>query len=203
MPNDPRFEAAIARLDEANRRDPNRELHDGEEVPKELLYARRMTAWLDRLAPDASEPLRLAARAQHLERWTIPRAEYPMDRTGYLRWRTALKKVHAERAGEILRDAGYDEDTIKRVASLVRKDRLSDDPETQTLEDVACLVFLESYFTTFARKHDEEKLVSIVRKTWKKMTPRGHGAALTLLSALPEEDADLIRKALAEGEGAA
>ncbi|MBW3623814.1 MAG: DUF4202 domain-containing protein [Armatimonadetes bacterium] len=187
-------------FDRAHREDPHTETVAGEEVPGELLYARRMTRWLDRLAPDASEPLRLAARSQHLERWRIPRSDYPMDRRGYLRWRTDLKKLHAERAGEILRESGYDEETIRRVAMLLRKDRLSDDPETQLLEDVICLVFLESYFSEFARKHDEEKLISILKKTWKKMTPRGHAAALDLLEGLPPEDTALIRKALTEGE---
>lgn len=193
-----RYAAAIERFDAANREDPNTEPFEGEDCPRELAYARRMTAWLDRLAPDASEPLRLAARCQHLERWKIPRSAYPMDRRGYLRWRTELKKFHADRAAEILRDTGYDDETIRRVQSLVRKERLTDDPETQLLEDVVCLVFLESYFSEFARKHDEAKLISIVQKTWKKMTPRGHAAALGLLGNLPPEDAALLQKALAD-----
>src|SRR5262245_41082033 len=143
---DQRFQAAIARFDAANAEDPNKERFQGREYPKELLYAERMTAWLERLAPDASEALQLAVRSQHLCRWKIPRDQYPRDRTGYLRWRTDLQKFHAEQAGNILHEVGYDETLIARVQSLLRKQRLKQDPETQTLEDVACLVFLESYF---------------------------------------------------------
>lgn len=190
-----RFRAAIERFDEANREDPNKEVHEGAEVPRELLYARRMTKWLERLEPDASEPLRLAARAQHICRWTIPRSDYPMDRPGYLLWRSTLARFHAEKAGEILRDVGYDEETVSRVQSLLRKEHLKKNPDTQTLEDVVCLVFLEDYFSDFAREHDEEKLTTILRKTWKKMSPRGHEAALGL--DLSPADHALLEKALA------
>ncbi len=196
MISDPvRFEKAIARFDAANAEDPNREAHEGSEHPKELLYGRRMTAWLERLAPDASEALRLAVRCQHIRRWAIPRGAYPMDRTGYREWRTTLAKFHAETAGEILREVGYDEATILRVQALVRKERLKLDAETQALEDVACLVFLESYFADFVRQHDEEKLIDILRKTWRKMSPRGHEAALGL--ALSPELRGIVEKALA------
>jgi hypothetical protein len=155
--NPQRFAAAIAQFDAANREDPNRERFEGQEHPRELLYAQRMTRWLERLAPDASEALGLAARCQHLCRWQIPRSDYPMDRRGYLQWRSHLARFHAEKAGEILREVGYDEQTIIRVQCLVRKERLKLDPEAQLLEDVICLVFLESYFADFARKHDEER----------------------------------------------
>jgi hypothetical protein len=185
---------AIERFDAANREDPNRETFEGREQPKELLYARRMTRWLHRLAPDASEPLRLAARCQHLCRWMIPRSRYPLDRAGYHRWRSDLKNFHAAKAGEILREVGYDGETVARVQALVRKERLKADAETQTLEDVICLVFLESYFGEFARRHDEEKLITILRKTWKKMSPRGQEAALAL--DLPAAERALIEKAL-------
>jgi hypothetical protein len=191
-----RFQAAIERFDAANNDDPNRELSEGHEYPRELLYAQRMTRWLERLAPDASELLRLAARCQHLCRWLIPRDRYPMDRHGYHRWRTDLARFHAEKAADILRDVGYDEETIRRVQSLVRKERLKLDHEAQLLEDVICLVFLESYFADFSQKHDEEKLITILRKTWKKMSPRGHDAALSL--PLSPADRALIEKALAE-----
>ena len=190
-----RCKRAIERFDAANGEDPNRQVHEGREYPKELLYAERMTRWLERLEPDASEALRLAARAQHLRRWTIPRDRFPMDRDGYHRWRTALQHFHAERAGEILRSVGYEAETVARVQSLLRKENLKADPETQTLEDVACLVFLEDYFADFARQHDEAKLLTIIRKTWKKMSPRGRQAALAL--PLPAADRTLIEKALA------
>ncbi|OGL65407.1 MAG: hypothetical protein A3J27_09270 [Candidatus Tectomicrobia bacterium RIFCSPLOWO2_12_FULL_69_37] len=189
-----RFQAAMDRLDEANREDPRREVFRGKDYPKELLYALRMTEWLERLAPDASEALRLAVRGQHIRRWTIPRESYPKDRKGYLQWRTALGRFHAEEAGGILREAGCGEETAARVQSLVRKERLKSDPEAQLLEDAACLVFLESYFLDFSRQHEEEKIVAILRKTWAKMSPRGREAALGL--ALPPEAGALVQKAL-------
>lgn len=189
-----RFQAAIERLDAANREDPNREVFEGKEYPKELLYALRMTEWLGRLEPAASEALRLAVRAQHLCRWTVPRDSYPRDRKGYLQWRTGLARFHAEKAGAILREAGYGGETIARVQSLLRKERLKSDPEAQLLEDAACLVFLESYFLDFSQQHEEEKVIGILRKTWAKMSPHGQKTALGL--ALPPEAAALVGKAL-------
>ncbi len=190
-PESGRFARAIAAIDAANAEDPNVEA-DG---PHELVYGRSMSAWLDRLAPDASEALRLAVRAQHLERWRLPRRDYPEGKPGYLRWRSELGRRHAERAGEILADAGYDAATIARVRSLIRKEGLKTDPETQALEDTACLVFLESELASFATGRDPDKVVDIVRKTWRKMSPRGHAAALTI--ALSPDAAALVAKALA------
>ncbi len=191
-----RFAAAISKIDEANAADPNRELFEGREYPKEVLYSQRMTAWLHRLASDASEALQLAAHGQHICRWTIPRDRYPMDRAGYHRWRSVCQKMHAEKLGEILQAIGYEETEVSRVQSLVRKERLKLDPETQLLEDVICLVFLESYFADFAKQHDEAKLVDVVKKTWKKMSPRGHEAALTL--SLSDSAKKIVEKALAD-----
>jgi endonuclease/exonuclease/phosphatase family metal-dependent hydrolase len=182
-----RFDAAIARFDEANARDPN---------GKELLYSRRMTEWMGRLAPDASEPLRLATRCQHIMRWMIPRSGYPTGRAGYHRWRTELQQFHAETAGQILRDVGYDNATIARVQSLVKKQGLGTDPEVQLLEDVICLVFLESYFADFSARHDSQKIIGILRKTWAKMSPRARELALGLPLALPQRA--LIEQALAQ-----
>ena len=190
-----RFETAIARFDAANAEDPNAETVDGVAHPKELLYAQRMTAWLEKLSPDASEALRLAARAQHIRRWTIPRRDYPMTRTGYLKWRTTLYRFHADTAGGMLRAVGYDDATIAAVQSLLRKERLKRNPDAQCLEDVACLVFLESYFAEFAPQYDEQKVLDILRKTWKKMSDRGRAAACDL--ALPEAARALVEKALA------
>ena len=136
-------------------------------------------------------------RAQHIQRWRIPRDTYPKDRQGYRRWRTELGKFHAQTAGAILRDVGYDEAIVERVAALLRKERLKTDPECQLLEDVICLVFLEHYFEDFAGQHDEEKLIGIIRKTWNKMSERGHRAALEL--ALPEHLKSLVGKALGGG----
>jgi hypothetical protein len=183
-----RFHRAMARFDAANAKDPHAEEFEGVTYPKELLYAQRMTAWLDRLAPEASEALRLAARCQHIRRWMIPRRDYPMDRHGYLRWRTALAQFHADTAGAILREVGYDEATIRRVQALLRKQGLKRDAEVQCLEDVICLVFLESYCTDFAGRHEAAKVVDILRKTWKKMSPRGREVAQTLhLSAAAQQ----------------
>jgi hypothetical protein len=175
-----RFAAAATAIDAANSEDPTGETVDGKRVPKELAYARRMTAWLGRLDPEASEALRLAVRAQHIRRWTVPRDGYPMDRQGYHRWRTALARFHADTAAALLEAAGFDAAMIARVGSLIRKERLKSDPEAQTLEDVACLVFLENYLADFAGKHDEAKVVDILRKTWRKMSPRGQKAARAL-----------------------
>jgi len=185
MPDDARLFAAIERFDGLNAQDPG---------GKEVLYARRMTQWLLRLAPGASVPLQLAARAQHLMRWQIPRDSFPKDRSGYLRWRSTLYDFHADRATEVLREVGYDDATIARVRSLIRKEQLKTDPEAQLLEDVVCLVFIENYFADFARDHDEQKLIRILRKTWKKMSPRGHEAAMTI--ELGERERELIAKAL-------
>ena len=191
-----RFNAAIARFDAANADDPTTEVFQGAVYPKELLYAQRMTAWLDNLAPEASEALRLAVRCQHIQRWTIPRHTYAMDRHGYLRWRTTLAKFHADTAAAILRDVGYDDATIQRVQALLRKERLKRDPEVQCLEDVICLVFLEHYLAAFATQHDEVKVLDILRKTWTKMSPRGHEVALTL--PMSPEARRLVEQALAE-----
>src|SRR5688572_18681779 len=191
-----RHHAALARFDAANAEDPNVIVVNGEPRPKELVCAEQMTAWLHRLEPSPSEVLQLAARAQHLRRWQIPRDTYPEGRAAYHRWRTTLQQFHAETAGRIMKDVGYDDPTIARVQALLKKQQLKTDPETQLLEDVVCLVFLENYFADFAREHDEEKVIGIVRKTWGKMSERGRGAALKL--DLPEEARRLVQRALAE-----
>lgn len=191
-----RFDTAIAAIDAENTEDPNVALHGSREFPKELLYAIRMTKWLERFRPDASEALRLAVRAQHVRRWEIPRTDYPEGRIGYLKWRTALKHFHAELAGRLLKEAGYDTATIGRVQALIRKEHLKQDEEAQALEDVVCLVFLESYFAEFSEKHEEEKVVVIVRKTWKKMSPTAREAALELALSTPART--LIEKALGQ-----
>jgi len=182
---------AIQRFDEANSKDPN--LDQGR--PKELIYAERMSAWLEKMFPDASDVLRLAARAQHLERWKILRKDYVSDRVGYLKWRADLKNYHAARAAEILRDVGYEEETIARCATLIKKENLKLDAEVQALEDVACLVFLENYFADFSAQHETDKVIEIVRKTWQKMSRQGHAAALSL--PLSDAAKTLIEKALA------
>ena len=193
-----RYADAIRRFDAANAEDPNREVVDGREQAKALLYAERLTAMLARLVPDASEALRLAARCQHLQRWKIRRAEYPMTRAGYHQWRNRLRGFHAELAGAILAESGYDGATIARVASLIRKEALKTDNEAQALEDVVALVFFESYLGDFVAAHgdyDEAKLADILTKTAKKMSARGRDAALTRIR-LPSGLADVVRKAI-------
>ena len=195
-----RFDAAIAQFDAANAEDPNRETVDGRMRPKELVYAERMTAMLARIDPDASEALRLAARCQHIERWKIPRIEYPMTRAGYQQWRTRLRDFHADRARAILRDAGYDDATIGRVRALIRKEGLKTDAEAQALEDIVALVFFESYLGDFVAKHagyDDAKFVDILRKTARKMSAQGRAAALSRISA-PAALMPAIRVAMAE-----
>jgi len=193
------LQAALARVDAANSQDPNTGAFEGKTYPRELLYGQRMTHWLAHLAPEASEPLQLAVRCQHLRRWEIPRDRYPMDRRGYHQWRTALYQFHAEKAGEILREVGYDETTIERVGQIIQKKNLSSDPETQWLEDAAGLVFLENYLADFSREHEEAKLIEILRKTWKKMSPRGREAAMQL--DLEPQARALVERALGEEEG--
>lgn len=195
MSNSEHFREAIHAFDEANSKDPNIDTVNGKDQPKELLYAQRMTEWLGKMDPEASEPLRLAARCQHIERWVIPREEYPETRSGYLRWRNDLKKYHAERAGNILKDVGYDEKTIRRVQKLVMKKGIKSDTEAQMLEDVICLVFLVYYFDDFADKHDDEKLVSILKKTLRKMSKEGRNRALQL--DMSDESRKLVEKAIA------
>ena len=148
-----RFHAAIRRFDDENARDPNQE--NGR--PRELLYAERLTDWVLKLSPDASEALRLAARCQHICRWQNPRENYPMTRPGYLKWRSELKKFHAEKSGGILREVGYDENTIRHVQELNLKKNFPADAECRVLEDALCLVFLEFQFTALAVKTDDEK----------------------------------------------
>jgi hypothetical protein len=175
-----RFEAALRRFDEENARDPNSETVDGTAHPRELLYARRLTDWVLRLCPNASEELRLAARCQHICRWEIPRNSHPMTRAGYLQWRATLKKFHAQMAGEILRELGYGEDVIRRVQDLNLKKNFPDDPEGRVLEDALCLVFLQFQFADLAAKTAEDKTINALQKSWQKMTGAARAEALKL-----------------------
>ncbi|MDN5204334.1 DUF4202 domain-containing protein [Fulvivirgaceae bacterium BMA10] len=189
-----RLQKAIEKFDAENSKDPHKETYKGKEYPKELLYAIRMTEWLLKLDPEASEALQLAARSQHICRWTSPRESFPMDKKGYLLWRTELKKFHAEKAAGILKECDYDDETIRRVEDLILKKKIKSDPESQLLEDVVCLVFLENYFEDFSEKHEPEKVIDIIRKTWKKMSEKGHQAALNL--DLPQAAHRLVEQAL-------
>ncbi|WP_152286799.1 DUF4202 domain-containing protein [Flavicella marina] len=188
------FQQAIQLFDQANALDPNKEIFEEKEFPKELLYGQRMTEMLSSFEPEASEAVQLAARCQHICRWEIPRDSYEMNRTGYLLWRTELKKFHAQKAGEILSSVGYDQETIEKVSFLLQKKQLKRNEETQLVEDVICLVFLQFYYDPFIEKHSEEKIVDIVQKTWKKMSEKGHDAALQL--SYSEKGLALVKKAL-------
>ncbi len=195
VPATERFDRAIAAIDAANAGDPNTIVLDGIERPKELAHAERMTAWVQRLDPGATEEQLLAARAHHLRRWSMPRDSYPDGRAGYLRWRTALKKQHATEVGGILADAGYDTGSIEQVQQIVRKDGLGTDPAVQVHEDALCLVFVETQLAALAEQLGDDKVIDVIRKTAKKMSAQ----AIELVGSLPldERNVDLIGRALA------
>ncbi len=190
-----RLEQVFYKIDEINEQDPNLEQdEDGQKRPKELIYGQRMTAMLQVYDQSASELVSIAARGQHVERWSIPRESYPMDRKGYLKWRTVLKLKHAEILEGIMAGLEYSEEEINHVKTMITKNKLKSDPDSQVLEDVVCLVFLKYYFGAFAQKHPEPKLIDILQKTWGKMTEKGRGLALGL--PLTKTELELIQKAL-------
>jgi uncharacterized protein DUF4202 len=191
-----RYDAVIAAIDAANAADPNIIEAEGPAEPAELVYGRRMSATLARMAPDASEPLQIATRGQHIERWRLTRKIYPEGRAGYLRWRKDAKELHARRLADIMAEAGYGAGDIDRVGALVRKERLKLDPEAQLLEDVVCVVFLEHYLTPFMAKTEPAKLPGILAKTWRKMSDFGHSEALKL--NVPPQVLRLLEQGLAE-----
>jgi uncharacterized protein DUF4202 len=192
------FQEAIRRFDEANGADPNTFIIDGKPVPYELFYAQRLTEWVERLSPRASPALRLAARCQHICRWMIPRNSYPMTRAGYLKWRTDLKQFHAKKSGEIMADSGCSEALVARVQQLNLKKNLGQDEELQVLEDALCLVTLQYQLTDLVRKTEPEKMLSILQKTWKKMSAQARGEALRL--PYPEDQKSLLSRALSAAE---
>lgn len=187
-PSDPqRFQKAIRRFDTENAKDPHQETVNGVNHPRELLYAKRLSDWVLKLSPNASETLQLAARCQHLCRWMIPRNSYKMNRTGYLRWRNDLKQFHAHKAGEILHEVGYPEDIITRVQELNLKKNFPKDSESRVLEDALCLVFLQYQLAEFISQKEEEKITQILQKTWGKMTPAAHAQASAFLLGSKEK----------------
>lgn len=181
-------------IDEANSADPNIENAGGKSFPKELLYGQRMTAWLARLRPEASDLLQIAARGQHIRRWEVPRDAYPATREGYLKWRSFLYGFHGEKVGELMEKAGCGPEAVARVKTLLQKRGIKSDPDVQLIEDVACLVFLEHYFPEFAGAQEAAKLPGIVRKTWNKMSEEGRSHALQI--AFPEPIKALLASAL-------
>lgn len=193
------FEKAIELIDAANSEDPNQETSEGKDWPKELLYSYRMSDMLQRYAPETDDAMKLALRAQHIQRWKSARSDYPMNRKGYHQWRTNLYTFHADTLAALLVQAGYDDDFIERVKLAVSKKSLKTNPDTQLLEDVTALVFIEHYMLAFANKHpeyDESKWLDIIRKTWKKMSEPAHQFALTGNIELPEALLPLIQKAV-------
>ncbi len=195
-----RLADALAAIDAANAGDPNTIEVRGEVRPKEQAHAELMTEWLERLDPHATDAQRLAARAHHLRRWSIPRTDHPEGRAGYLRWRTALKKQHAAELGDILERVGYDAATIERAQRIIRKQGLEVDPQVQTHEDALCLVFLETQLAQLTDAQGDEKMIDIIQKTAAKMSDR----ALGLVADLPmrERDRELVARALGVGDGA-
>jgi len=168
-----RLAQVLAAIDAANARDPVLAAIDGATAPRAMIYGQRMSAALASYQPDASESLQIAARAQHIERWIIPRESYPAGRIAYLKWRKDLQHHHAKRMNGIMAEAGYGANDIARVGALLQKERLKYDSEVQTLEDVICLVFLEFEAPEFIAKHDDDKVRDILAKTARKMSPRG------------------------------
>lgn len=194
-----KFELAIELIDAANSEDANLEICDGKEMPKELLYSHRMSDMLQRYAPDADDAMKLALRAQHIQRWKYPRDEYPMDRKGYHLWRTNLYTFHADTVAALLGETGYDEEFIQRVKLAVSKKSLKNNPDTQLLEDVSALVFIEHYMLAFVEKHpeyDDEKWLLIIQRTWNKMTGKAHDFVLAGSIKLPVPLIPLIQKAV-------
>ena len=189
-----RFQEAIRAFDRANAEDPNQIEQGGVARPRELVHAERLSAWVSRLEPNASEPLQLAARCQHIRRWEIARASYPSGRVGYLQWRTQLSRFHADAAMRILQDLGYERAVIDAVRRINLKQNLHSNPDSQAMEDALCLEFLEFELAEFCRKYPTDKVVEVVQKTWKKMSPRARELALTL--SLGEAELAIVKRAL-------
>jgi len=196
-----KFDKAIELYNAANSIDPNLEVSDGKDAPKELLYSQRMLDMINRFKPDADDVAKLSVAAQHIERWKSPRSDYPMNRKGYHLWRTNLYKFHADTAAKLLQEAGYDEAFIERVKLAIGKKNLKNNADTQILEDIAALTFIEHYMMAMYinfPQYDEEKWIDIIIRTWKKMSPEAQQFALSGSVKLPEELVPVIEKAIAK-----
>lgn len=187
---------AHARMNAENAADPNSVDTPSGRKPRELWMADRLEHWVRQVAGSPSTALLLAARCQHLMRWRIPRSDYDQGRIGYLKWRKDLAKMHADGAAEILHTIGFDQATIQAVREINLKQNLKTSVDVQAMEDALCLCFLEQEYADFARKHEDAKVVEIVEKTWRKMSPAGQELALTL--PLHGRPAELVRRALAK-----
>lgn len=189
-----RLEKTLAKIDAILRQDPTVIEVNGERRTLASHHAQRRTYWVNKLVENPSEELLIAARAQHLRRWEVPRDSYPNGRIGYLKWRSDLKKFHAEKTAHLMHEMGYDNTAIERVKKIISKQGIKQDDDVQAIEDALCLVFLETQFTDVAAQ-ESDKIVSILQKTWQKMSPMGHQFALQL----PMSDADraIVQQALA------
>jgi hypothetical protein len=185
---------AFALFDAYNKQDPTTHTWDGKTYPSEYFYAIELYNWVLKLEPEANEAVLLASRSQHIGRWTVPRESYPAGKAGYLNWRSDLAKFHAAKASELMLEAGYDNDFIENVQKIILKQKIKLNPDAQLIEDALCLVFLQFQFDAFIAKHDDDKLIRIIKKTWNKMSQAGHDAALKL--RFSDKAKDLIGKAL-------
>jgi hypothetical protein len=191
------FEQTLDAIDALHAQDPrSTTLDDGTTMPQELAYAQRMSKWLAHVYDSPSELLQLAVRAQHLQRWQVPREDYDKGRVGYLTWRRDQGKRAGETTAQLMEEAGYSAEDAKRAAAMIGKKGLGRDPEVQALEDCACLVFLENYFADFSRKVEHDHMVRIVQMTWRKMSPRAHELALAL--PMSKSSTALVKEALGE-----
>ena len=198
------LERVLSAIDNINQQDSNVTVFNNEKHPKELIYGQRMTTCLMQYWPKANELLQIAVRAQHIKRWHLKRSDFAPGKAGYYQWRIALGKFHGELAASLMVEQGYSELEAKQVASIICKENLRDKDDTQlnadsqTLEDVACLVFLTYYFDEFATNYiqqdNEAKIIRIVKLTWGKMSEEAHNIALQL--TLPDHLADIVKKAL-------
>ena len=192
-------QTVIEAIDAANAADPNRVKHAGQALAKESLYSMRMTDMLNRFNPQADELMNIAARGQHIERWRSPRSDFPMGKQGYYQWRTALYDFHAERVTALMKTAGYSTGECERVYAAVAKKNIKRNPDSQLIEDIASLVFIEHYMLDFATSkpdYDEQKWLGIIRKTWQKMSNEAHEFVLAGNISLPEPLKPIITKAL-------
>lgn len=176
------LQSALDAIDAANGADPN--LQDGQ--PAALIYGHRMSEEMNRLFPDASEPLQIAGRGQHVERWLLARKDYPDGKEGYFAWRREQGALHAARVAGIMADAGYGPDAIAAAGRMLRKEGIKRDADVQALEDVICFVFVRWYFAPFAAARDPADVLDILRKTARKMSQAGRARALAEFTLSPE-----------------
>lgn len=191
---DERLRRTLERIDEENMKDPTKEAWEGSEMPCAWVYGQRMTQWLLKLQPEPSPELQIAARAQHICRWEIPRDTFPANRKGYLDWRVRMYDFHSEKTLAIMEELGWDEDAQYQVNFYLHKRCLQTNREVQFLEDAACLIFIEHHLLEFAKEHRDQKVVRIIQKTWDKMTEQGHREVYAI--ALPDEVHALLDKVM-------